>query len=212
MPRAIQADADALESGRKLFLRPCHFVAGATTKAQLPPADMPEIAFAGRSNVGKSSLINALTNHKALARTSQTPGRTRQLNFFDCEGGVRLVDLPGYGYAKASKSDVKAWTKLTLAFLKGRTSLKRVMLLIDARRGIGDKDRVIMEIFDQSAVSWAVILTKMDKLNAAEQDHAHTTTEAEAAQHTAAFPKIFPSSALKKQGLDAIRAHIAQLI
>ena len=212
MPGAMQADADALESGRKLFLRPCRFVAGATTKAQLPPADLPEIAFAGRSNVGKSSLINALTNHKALARTSQTPGRTRQLNFFDCEGGVRLVDLPGYGYAKASKSDVKAWTKLTLAFLKGRASLKRVMLLIDARRGIGDKDRVIMEIFDQSAVSWAVILTKMDKLTPTEQEHAQSESAHEAAQHTAAFPKIFASSALKKQGLDEIRAHIARLI
>ena len=206
----MQADADALESGRKLFLRPCHFVAGATSKAQLPADDLPEIAFAGRSNVGKSSLINALTNQKALARTSQTPGRTRQLNFFACEGGVRLVDLPGYGYAKAAKSDVKAWTKLTLAFLKGRTSLKRVMLLIDARRGIGDKDRVIMDIFDQAAVSWAVILTKMDKLTANEQNQVQTASAHEAAQHVAAFPKIFPSSALKKHGLDEIRAHIAQ--
>ena len=208
----MQDDADALEAGRKLFLRPCRFVAAATSTSQLPAADMPEIAFAGRSNVGKSSLINALTNQKALARTSQTPGRTRQLNFFACEGGVRLVDLPGYGYAKASKSDVKAWTKLTLAFLKGRTSLKRVMLLIDARRGIGDKDRVIMDILDQSAVSWAVILTKMDKLNPAEQATLQSTSVAETAQHVAAFPKIFPSSALKKHGLDAIRAHIAHLI
>ncbi|MDA0909473.1 MAG: ribosome biogenesis GTP-binding protein YihA/YsxC [Proteobacteria bacterium] len=211
MTDETEADPELMEQGRKLFLRPCVFVAGAMTASQLPGATLPEIAFAGRSNVGKSSLINALTNQKALAKTSQTPGRTRQLNFFDCDGVVQLVDLPGYGYAKAPKSDVKAWTKLTLGFLKGRTTLKRVMLLIDSRRGIGDKDREIMTLFDQSAVAWAVVLTKIDKLSQAEQQKVITNVQAEAARHVAAWPGVFVTSAEKRIGLDEIRAHIITL-
>lgn len=211
MTDEMAADLELIEQGRKLFLRPCQFVAGAMTASQLPDATLPEVAFAGRSNVGKSSLINALTNQKSLAKTSQTPGRTRQLNFFDCDGVVQLVDLPGYGYAKAPKSDVKAWTKLTLNFLKGRATLKRVMLLIDSRRGIGDKDREIMSLFDQSAVAWAVVLTKIDKLSATEQQNIITKVEDEAARHVAAWPGIFISSAEKRIGLDDIRAHIISL-
>jgi GTP-binding protein len=211
MTDEIASDPDLIEQGRKLFLRPCVFVAGAMSASQLPDATLPEVAFAGRSNVGKSSLINALTNQKALAKTSQTPGRTRQLNFFDCGGVVQLVDLPGYGYAKAPKSDVKAWTKLTLSFLKGRTTLKRVMLLIDSRRGIGDKDREIMTLFDQSAVAWAVVLTKIDKLSQREQEEAIAKAQTEAARHVAAWPGVFVSSAEKRIGLDEIREHIIAL-
>ncbi|MGB1919216.1 MAG: ribosome biogenesis GTP-binding protein YihA/YsxC [Candidatus Puniceispirillales bacterium] len=210
-----ETDEDELahiEQGQKLFLRPCQFIAGAMTEDQLPPTHLPEVAFAGRSNVGKSSLINAITNQKSLARTSQTPGRTRQLNFFDCAGRLCLVDLPGYGYAKASKTDIKAWTGLTLDFLKGRTTLKRVMLLIDSRRGIGDKDREIMTIFDQSAVSWAVVLTKIDKLNATEKETVMANTLAEAAKHVAAWPGIFVTSAEKGIGIDELRGHIFSLI
>ena len=204
-------DAVRLEKGRKLFAMPCGFIAAATTISALPPMDGPEIAFAGRSNVGKSSLINALTTRKTLARTSQTPGRTKQLNFFDLGGRVRLVDLPGYGYAKASKTDIRAWTSLTLAFLKGRATLSRVMLLIDSRRGIGDSDREIMKIFDDAAVSWALILTKLDKLKQAEQDKVIKKSEDEAAKHVAAWPGVFPTSSEKYWGIPEVRAHILDL-
>ena len=204
-------DEARLERGRKLFAMPCDFIAASTTIPSLPPMDGPEIAFAGRSNVGKSSLINALTMRKTLARTSQTPGRTKQLNFFDLGGRMRLVDLPGYGYAKASKSDIKAWTSLTLAFLKGRATLTRVMLLIDSRRGIGDSDREIMKIFDDSAVSWALVLTKLDKLKAAEQEKVVKKSEDEAAKHVAAWPGIFPTSSEKGWGIPEVRAHILDL-
>ena len=204
-------DGIRLEHGRKLFAMPCDFIAAATTIAALPSMDGPEIAFAGRSNVGKSSLINALTTRKTLARTSQTPGRTKQLNFFDLGGRIRLVDLPGYGYAKASKSDIRAWTNLTLAFLKGRATLSRVMLLIDSRRGIGDSDREIMKIFDDAAVSWALILTKLDKLKQAEQENVIKKSADEAAKHVAAWPGVFPTSSEKGWGIPDVRAHILDL-
>lgn len=212
MTETDEGELADIEQGRKLFLRPCQFVAGAMTADQLPDMQLPEIAFAGRSNVGKSSLINALTNQKSLARTSQTPGRTRQLNFFDCGERLCLVDLPGYGYAKASKTDIKAWTSLTLDFLKGRATLKRVMLLIDSRRGIGDKDREIMSIFDKSAVSWAVVLTKIDKLSATEKTAVTANTLAEAAKHVAAWPGVFVTSAEKAVGIGELRGHIFSLI
>lgn len=205
-------DQDILiEDGRKLFARPCIFTAGATTIDQLPPMNLPEIAFAGRSNVGKSSLLNALTGQKALARTSQTPGRTRQLNFFELGERISLVDLPGYGYAKASKTDIRAWTGLTLAFLKGRASLRRVMLLIDSRRGIGDADREIMKIFDDAAISWAVVLTKLDKLKAKEAMDVEKRSRDEAARHVAAWPGVFTTSSEKGLGIPELRAHITEL-
>ena len=200
-----------LEKGRKLFAMPCEFIAASTTISSLPPVDGPEIAFAGRSNVGKSSLINALTVRKTLARTSQTPGRTKQLNFFDLGGRIRLVDLPGYGYAKASKTDIRAWTSLTLAFLKGRATLKRAMLLVDSRRGIGDSDREIMKIFDDAAVSWALVLTKLDKLKLVEQENVIKNSEEEAAKHIAAWPGVFPTSSEKNSGIPEVRAHILDL-
>jgi GTP-binding protein len=204
-------DEARLEQGRKLFALSCDFIAASTTIDSLPPMDGPEVAFAGRSNVGKSTLINTLTSRKALARTSQTPGRTKQLNFFDLGGRIRLVDLPGYGYAKAPKIDIKTWTSLTLAFLEGRATLMRVMLLVDSRRGIGDSDREIMKIFDASAVSWVLVLTKLDKLKQHEQETIIKKSEDEAAKHVAAWPGIFPTSSEKGRGIPELRAHILDL-
>ena len=204
-------DALRLEQGRKLFAGQCDFIAASTSIENLPGMDGPEVAFAGRSNVGKSSLVNALTGRKTLARTSQTPGRTKQLIFFDLAKRMRLVDLPGYGYAKASKSDIKTWTGLTLAFLKGRQTLMRVMLLIDSRRGVLDVDREIMKIFDDAAVSWALVLTKMDKLKKSEQDAVIAAAEKEAATHVAAWPGVFATSSEKGLGIAELRAHITDL-
>lgn len=202
---------EEIEAGRKLFLKPCNFIAASNTIQNLPPMDGPEVAFAGRSNVGKSSLVNALTSRRTLARTSQTPGRTKQLNFFDLDGRIRLVDLPGYGFARASKTDIRAWTSLTLSFLKGRSTLRRVLLLIDSRRGIGDSDREIMKIFDDAAVSWALVLTKTDKLKAPELRRVIDATEKEVATHVASWPGVFPTSSEKTVGIAELRSHIANL-
>ena len=158
--------AKDIEVGRLLFAGQCDFIAAANNMKALPPVTLPEICFAGRSNVGKSSLINALTGRRMLARTSQTPGRTRQLIFFNLSSRLQLVDLPGYGYASAPKTDIKAWTNLTRRYLAGRPSLQRVFLLIDSRRGIGPADRDIMNLLDETAVSWAVVMTKADKQKA----------------------------------------------
>ena len=157
-----------IEKARKIFSGECKFIAAALNSNAIPPEEGNEVAFAGRSNVGKSSLVNALTNRKTLARTSQTPGRTRQLIFFDLiyqSNKLRLVDLPGYGYAKAPKKDIQSWTSLTLKYLKGRPSLRTVCLLVDCRRGIGDFDKFIMNELDKAAVSWILVLTKTDKMN-----------------------------------------------
>ena len=158
------SEAAELEAGRLLFAGACDFVAGAATVAQLPPLGLPEVAFAGRSNVGKSSLINALTGRKALARVSHTPGRTQQINFFSLADRLMLVDLPGYGYAAVSKQKVANWTGLIEDYLKGRPQLKRVCLLIDARHGLKETDKAAMELMDSSAVVYQVVLTKADKL------------------------------------------------
>ncbi|MGB1910472.1 MAG: ribosome biogenesis GTP-binding protein YihA/YsxC [Candidatus Puniceispirillaceae bacterium] len=204
-------DAEAIEAGRLLFAGRCEFVAAANNLASLPPLSLPEIAFAGRSNVGKSSLINALTSRNNLARTSQTPGRTRQLIFFSLSGRLQLVDLPGYGYAKAPKTDIQAWTKLTKQFLAGRQTLQRLMLLIDSRRGINEADRQMMKLMDEQAVSWAVVLTKMDKLTARQQDEIISNTSAQISKHVAAFPHVWTTSSAEKTGIEALRAHIAGL-
>jgi GTP-binding protein len=151
------------EAGRLLFAGQCDFIAAANNMKALPPVTLPEICFAGRSNVGKSSLVNGLTGRRMLARTSQTPGRTRQLIFFNLADRLQLVDLPGYGYASAPKTDIKAWTNLTRKYLAGRPSLQRVFLLIDSRRGVGPADHDIMALLDETAVSWAVVITKADK-------------------------------------------------
>ena len=205
------ADAAALENGRLLFAGACDFIAAANNMRVLPPEGLPEICFAGRSNVGKSSLINALTGRKTLARTSQTPGRTRQLIFFSLADRIQLVDLPGYGYARAPKTDIKAWTTLTRKFLAGRASLQRVFLLIDSRRGIGPGDAEIMTLLDASAVSWAVVLTKVDKLKQTELSAVCADTHARIGKHVAAFPELFVTSSEAGTGVAELRAHIGAL-
>ena len=204
-------DEAALENGRLLFAGACDFIAAANNMKVLPPEGLPEICFAGRSNVGKSSLINALTGRKTLARTSQTPGRTRQLIFFSLADRIQLVDLPGYGYARAPKTDIKAWTTLTRKFLAGRASLQRVFLLIDARRGIGPGDAEIMTLLDASAVSWAVVITKVDKLKPAALDAVCNDTRARITTHVAAFPELFVTSAEAATGIAELRAHLGAL-
>lgn len=203
--------AAAIEAGRLLFTQECEFVMGVRTEAQLPVAELPEVAFAGRSNVGKSSLLNALTNRKTLARTSNTPGRTREVNFFRLGGRLMLVDLPGYGYARAGKEEIERWNQLIEDYLRGRGNLRRVCLLIDARRGIGAPDRKVMELLDKAAVVYQVVLTKMDKEKAGAQAKIEQAAAAEIARHGAAYPDIISTSAAKKQGLEEVRAAVAML-
>ena len=207
--RGPRLDAGDLEKGRLLFAGSCDFVAAANNMKALPPVSLPEICFAGRSNVGKSSLVNALTGRRMLARTSQTPGRTRQLIFFALANRLQLVDLPGYGYAAAPKADIKAWTGLTRKFLAGRPSLQRVFLLIDSRRGVGRADEDIMGLLDEAAVSWAVVLTKSDKLKPAQIDKIVKDTSVTISRHVAAYPEIFTTSSETKDGIEYLRAHIA---
>src|SRR6201994_3078013 len=157
----------AEEAARKLFAGPCDFIWGATTAESLPPEKLNEVAFVGRSNAGKSSLVNALTGRKALARVSQTPGATRQINFFNLGGRLMLVDLPGYGFAKRSKAEAESWQEMIFAYLRRRARLRRVLLLIDARRGVMDSDRQVMSLLDQAAVSYGLVLTKADELKSA---------------------------------------------
>ena len=204
-------DDEEIEAGRLLFAGPCDFIAAAQNLKALPPISLPEIAFAGRSNVGKSSLVNALTGRTTLARTSQTPGRTRQLIFFSLASRLQLVDLPGYGYAKASKTDIKAWTKLTRKFLVGRQSLQRMLLLIDSRRGIGQADKEMMKLMDDSAVSWAVVLTKVDKIKSEQLQKICDKTQQEISLHVAAYPHIWKTSSQTGAGIADLRAHLASL-
>ena len=207
----FQFEAEEIEAGRLLFAGSCDFIAAAQALSALPPISLPEIAFAGRSNVGKSSLVNALTGRTTLARTSQTPGRTRQLIFFALANRLQLVDLPGYGYAKASKTDIKAWTKLTRKFLVGRQSLQRMLLLIDSRRGIGPADKEMMKLMDEAAVSWAVVLTKTDKLKAGQAEKILQKTQQEISRHVAAFPHVWSTSSQTGAGIADLRAHLASL-
>jgi GTP-binding protein len=206
---AREIEPEALEWGRLLFARDCRFIAGAGDAASLPGESLPEIAFLGRSNVGKSSLVNALTGRRTLARTSNTPGRTRQINFFALDRRLMLVDLPGYGYAAASKSAVGAWTRLVQHYLRGRASLRRVYLLIDARHGIKEPDRPIMQMCDASGLSYQVVLTKIDKLGSAGRAAIGETVSAELATHSAAHPEIHLTSADQRLGIAALRAMIA---
>ncbi|MFP6731769.1 MAG: ribosome biogenesis GTP-binding protein YihA/YsxC [Alphaproteobacteria bacterium] len=204
-------DEAAIEAGRKLFTQACNFVAGAATQDRLPPAGLTEIAFAGRSNVGKSSLINALVGQNSLARTSRTPGRTQQINFFDLGGRLMVVDLPGYGYARASKSDIAAWTGLVNSYLKGRVTLRRVMLLIDARHGLKPPDRDVMSMLDDAAVVYQIILTKADKTKPAALEATVAALAAELLRHPAAHPEVATTSALGGLGIAETRASIAEL-
>lgn len=202
-------DLDLVEAGRKLFAAECRFVAGAANPASLPPETLPEIAFIGRSNVGKSSLVNALTGRRMLARTSHTPGRTQQLNFFALGGRLMLVDLPGYGYAAASKAAVRDWTALIRRYLSHRASLRRACLLIDARRGITDVDRPAMKLCDEAALSYQVILTKTDAVGATALAEVVAAAAAELKGHRAAHPEIHLTSAEKRVGIAALRATLA---
>ena len=178
----------------------------------LPAPTMPEVAFAGRSNVGKSSLLNALTNRKQLARTSNTPGRTRELNFFSLDEQCYLVDLPGYGYARASKNEVQKWSKLTRRYLQGRPNLSRVFLLIDSRHGVKESDEEIMSMLDEVAVTYQVILTKIDKLKKGEHERCVELAQAKLAKHGAAYPFVIASSSEKGDGIEDIRREIYGLV
>jgi GTP-binding protein len=206
-------DDDTLdpEFARKLFAGECEFVAGTETIEAVPPSLLPEIAFAGRSNAGKSSLINALTGRNHLARTSNTPGRTRQINFFDLGHALMLADLPGYGYARASKELAAQWQRLIFDYLRGRATLRRVVLLIDARRGVMDTDREAMKALDEAAVSYVVTLTKIDALKPLEREVAMARTMEALAKGIAAYPQILATSSFTKEGLDPLRAHLAAL-
>ena len=206
-----EATSIELEVGRLLFAQTCDFVMGVRTEVDLPPVELPEVAFAGRSNVGKSSLLNALTNRRTLARTSNTPGRTREVNFFRLGGRLMLVDLPGYGYARAGKEEIARWNELIGDYLRGRGNLLRVYLLIDARRGIGAPDRKVMELLDKTAVVYQVVLTKIDKVKPGPLGKVQAATEAELKRHGAAYPEILATSSKNKIGLELLRATVATL-
>lgn len=201
-------DPLTMESARKAFAGACDFFAAINNLDQLPPATLPEIAFAGRSNVGKSSLINALTGRKTLARTSDTPGRTQQLNFFDLGGHLFMVDMPGYGYAKVSKAQKKQWGFLIRDYLRGRQTLRCVLLLIDSRHGFKDSDEDIMKMLDECAVSYRVVLTKADKSKAAETKIMQDEIEAVLKKHPAAFPQPILTSSHEGGGIAELRALI----
>lgn len=205
-----QHELMALEAARLLFCKPCRFMLGVKSMAHLPAANRPEIAFAGRSNVGKSSLTNALTGQKTLARTSNTPGRTREVNFFSLDDLLYLVDMPGYGYAKVSKTEVESWTRLIQDYLRGRPTLARVFVLIDSRHGIKDNDRLIMSLMDQAAVSYQIVLTKADKPKSGAVAKIVAQTEQELAKRPAAFPQILVTSARKNIGLAETRLAVFQ--
>lgn len=207
------SDAD-IEAGRRLFAGDWQFLSAAPSLQSLPPMGGVEIAFAGRSNVGKSSLINALTGRNALARTSNTPGRTQELIFFSGpeNAGLTLVDMPGYGYAAVSKSKVASWTSLIHDYLRGRASLLRVYLLIDARHGFKDTDRDIFKTLDQSAVSYQIVLTKADQVKATELERTIASIGTELARHPAAFPELIVTSSREGRGIAELRGAIVRLM
>lgn len=203
----------ALERGRLLFAQPCQFLWAADSVDQLPPADLPEVAFAGRSNVGKSSLLNALIGQKALANVSQTPGRTQKLNFYGLGDPprMRLVDLPGYGYARVSKRAVDTWTKLIEDFLRGRPNLRRALVLVDVRVGLKDSDVAALKVLDDAAVATRVVLTKADKAKPGELAEQSAAIARVLKKHPAAFPDVVATSAEKGIGLPELRADLADL-
>ena len=208
---ATDLTANEIEAGRRLFAADWHFAWAAGSFAVLPPMAGVEIALAGRSNVGKSSLINALTGRKALARTSHTPGRTQELIFFPGGGELNLVDMPGYGYAAAPKSKVKTWTELIHAYLRGRANLARVYVLIDGRHGLKDVDQDVLKTLDKSAVSYQIVLTKADQVKASELADRIEAVEAVLRKRPAAFPHVLPTSSRTGDGMPELRAAIARL-
>ena len=199
------------ENARRLFAGECQFTAAAANRESLPPAILPEVAFAGRSNVGKSSLINALVGRNGLARTSRTPGATKTINFFDLSGRLMLVDLPGYGYAQVGRAKVKEWTRVAEDYLRGRVLLRRVCLLIDGRHGIKDSDETTMKRLDDAAVSFQIVLTKADEPAPAELEETIAAVAAAAAKHTAAHPDIIATSSRNGTGIEALRTVLAAL-
>lgn len=203
--------ADQIAAGRRLFGGPSRFVMGAARLEHLPPASAVEIAVAGRSNAGKSSLINALTGVNGLARASNTPGRTRELNFFDVNGRLALVDMPGYGFAKAPKSEVKAWQAVLKGYLRGRPGLTRAFVLIDARHGILKADEDMLDLLDEAAVTYQIVLTKADKITPAELAKVTAKVAAALKKHPAAFPEIHATSSVTGAGIPELRAEIAGL-
>ncbi len=200
----------------KFFCQPCEFIKGVVNIDGLPDDDRVEVAFAGRSNVGKSSLINALLGRKSIARTSNTPGRTREINFFTLgekvDERIYVVDMPGYGYARASKSLVEGWNQLIHQYLRGRATLSRVFLLIDARHGLKPNDIEIMEMLDEAAVSYQIVLTKLDKLKKAEQEKVVPQVKKLLARHPASYPEVIGTSSVKSTGLDDLKQAVFGLL
>lgn len=206
---APEPDFEAEERGRKLFAGPCDFLKGVVALEGLPPADRLEVCFAGRSNVGKSSLINALTGRKSLARASNTPGRTQEINYFGLGPAIYLVDLPGYGFAEAPKPVVAKWQALLKAYLAGRQTLRRAFLLVDSRHGLKAVDDEIMALLDRAAVTFQVVMTKADKPGSRDLDAAIQQVAATLAKHPAAYPEIIVTSSETGRGLPTLRAAIA---
>lgn len=210
-PETAHPTPEDLEAGRKLFAGPVDFVKGVVAMPGLPPADRLEICFAGRSNVGKSSLINALTGRKSLARTSNTPGRTQEINYFDVGGQLYLVDLPGYGFAEAPVAVVRQWQALLKSYLSGRATLRRAFVLIDMRHGVKKVDEEILDLLNKSAVTFQVVLTKADKIGAAERERTLVQVRAALAKHPAAYPELLVTSSEKGEGVATLRAILATM-
>ena len=209
---SLEFTGGQIDAGRRLFGGPSRFLLGVAKLDQLPPSKGVEICFAGRSNVGKSSLLNVLTGMTELARASNTPGRTRELNFFNVNEAMTLVDMPGYGYAKASKADVKRWQSVLRGYLRGRPGLTRAFVLIDSRHGILKADEEMFALLDESAVTYQLVLTKIDKIKPAELEQVHEAVVAAIRKHPAAFPVVHATSSEKITGIPELRAEIAGLL